>query len=522
MNRTIVLAGGTVLDGTGETATRADVLVRDGRIEAVGDLSAAVDADTVDVTGRVVAPGFIDVHAHTDLTPMLSDEHQPTKVAGIRQGVTTEVCGNCGSSPFPVREFDPDDPYLGSLPPEMRRGFANLADYRAALGEQALVANLAPLVGHGTLRTTVVGREDRPATPDELRELQRRTDEAMEQGAFGLSSGLIYAPGLFADTDELVALAEVAARHGRPYTTHMRDEGDAVVAAVEEALTIGRRSGAGVQISHHKAIGRRNWGRSQDTLVMIDRARESGVDVSVDVYPYTAGSTALAALLPPWVLAGGPDEALAHLRDTAAIERMRRDYEDGLPGWQNLVELAGWDNLVIAGGPPYAGRSLAEIAEDRGRHPLDVMVDRLLEDPMTIVILHMMDANEVVSIGEARFALVGSDGVPLPGMQHPRLAGTFARVLARAEGDLDTLAWTVHRMTGMPAARFGVPDRGEVRRGYVADLVVFDPSSVQDNATYLDPLLPPSGVDHVLVGGRFVVRDGALTAARPGAVLTPR
>ncbi|MCA1713551.1 MAG: D-aminoacylase [Actinobacteria bacterium] len=424
----VILRGATVIDGTGSPASVADVGLDGGVIAVVGDLAAATAADDVDVRGRVIAPGFIDVHAHTDLSNFLGAEHDDVKLAGMRQGVTTEVCGNCGSSPFP--DLHPDDegsdPYLRAASAGSVRGyFPSLADYRAAASELALVANLAPLVGHGTLRASAMRYEDRAPRTEELVQMQRALAQALDEGAFGLSSGLMYSPGVYARSDEAVALARVLAPYDRPYTTHMRDEADRVVESVEESLDVARRAGVALQISHHKIAGRRNWGRSERTLGLIADAREAGIEVHIDVYPYTAGSTFLAALLPPWANAGGPVALLTQLRDPAVRARIARDFE-------------------------------------------------------------------------------------------------FARVLRRAcDRDNAALVDLVHRATGAAAAKFRLRDRGTIAPGKAADLVVFDPASVADNATYEQPWLGPTGVDHVLVGGGFVIRDGADTGRRAGRVLEP-
>ena len=520
MEYDLVLRGGQVLDGTGAPPRRADVGVRGDRVAAVDDLAAATAATTVDVTGCYVTPGFIDVHAHTDLVAFFDDDLTDVAAAGVRQGVTTEVPGNCGTSPWPVRRGAGDDPYLQAMPESARRTFASLAEFRAAADERgALFANLAPLLGHGSVRSAVVGDEKRGATPVEVEQMQRVVERAMDDGAFGLSSGLIYAPGMYADVDELAALAAVAGRRGRPYTSHMRDEGDRVDRALEEALEVGRRSGAPVQVSHHKVTGRRNWGRSAQTLATIEAARAGGQDVLIDVYPYTAGSTFLGALLPPWALDGGFDTALAVLRDEAGRDRLRVEYADEASSWQNFPALVGWSSIVLSGTGERAGLSIAEVARGTGRDEVDVFADVLLEDPGTMCLVHAMEPGEVDTIGRQPFAVVGSDGVPLPGHQHPRLAGTFARVLARTAHDPGLLADQVHRATALPAQRFGLTGRGTVSVGALADLAVVDPQRVSDRSTYEAPMLPPDGIPHVVVAGRQVVRDGALTGARPGRVL---
>ena len=516
MSFDVVLRGGEIFDGTGAPPRRADVGIAGERIDTVGDLSAAQAREVVDVTGLSVGPGFVDVHAHTDLVCFLGDEHVDVKAAGIRQGVTTEVPGNCGSSPFPVR--GDDDPYLGAF--GGRHRFESVAEYRSALGREQLYANMAPLLGHGTVRAAVIGRDARPPTDDELAEMRRLVAQAMDEGAFGFSSGLIYAPGVYAQTEELVALASEMRRHGRPYTTHMRDEGDHVTDAVAEALRIGAEGGVAVQISHHKLAGKRNWGRSNETLAQIEAARAAGTDVTIDVYPYTAGSTFLAAILPPWALDGGPNAMLERLKDSTSLDKIRSDFVEGLPGWQSLVDLADWDSIVIAGEPPYAGHSIRELASNEGMDETTFVARVLTENPGTLIILHMMREDEVRAIGDQPFAMVGSDGIPVPGQQHPRLAGTFARILNRHASDDNALADAIRRMSNLPAQRFALPDRGTIEAGKIADLVVFDRRTVTDRATYDEPLLYPSGIPHVLLGGKFAVRDGKLKSPA-GRVLEP-
>ena len=524
----LLVRGGTVIDGTGAAAQRADVGVTDGRIAAVGDLSSATAVVIVDAGGKAVTPGYIDVHAHTDVTPALLERHPEVALAGIRQGVTTEVCGNCGFTVFPTSPqraegFARHTALFGTrIPP-----FADLDAYQAHLEQFPMVPNMAPLVGHGSIRAGVMGFDQRPPTPEELAEMERAADVAFEQGAFGLSSGLIYPPGIFGDTDEVAALAKPGARRGRVYTTHMRNEGDRVIDAIDEALGIGRLAGIPVQISHHKVSGRGNWGRSSETLAHIDTARSQGVDVTCDVYPYTAGSTNLSAVLPPWVHDGGPDAMVARLQSPAERKRIAADIETGLPEWEDFVRPNGWESIVIASSPrrPEAeGRSVAELADASGKSPTDEAADLLIEHKgQVLMVVHSMQEDDVRAILASPFAMIGSDGVPVPGKPHPRLAGTFARILGHYCRDvgLFDLPTAVHKMTGMPAARFGLHDRGVIAEGKVADLVVFDPQTVIDRSTYADPLLPPDGVTFVAVAGTAVVSDGEFTGAHPGRVLEP-
>ncbi|HET8591151.1 MAG TPA: hypothetical protein VFM01_16060, partial [Nakamurella sp.] len=451
-------------------------------------------------------------------------------VAPLRQGVTTEVCGNCGESPFPrtAAHGPAVDDYTRVGFQVDAGGFESLDAYAQALSGVPMPTNQAPLLGHGMLRGAAMGFDDRPPGDDELALMRRLAYQAFEQGAFGLSTGLMYTPGQFAATAEVAAIAAVAARFDAPYVTHMRDEADRVHQSIAEALQIGRESGAGVQISHHKVAGRGNWGRSAQTLAMLDAARSAGQDVSIDVYPYTAGSTGLHSLLPPWVQAGGLAAQLPRMADRAVRERVARDFVTGLDGWQNLAGQAGWANVVIAGSPSdpaIEGLSVAQLAADSGRDPADVVCDIVSADAgRTVVVLHMMADDDVAAIRGWTGAMLGSDGVPLPGKPHPRIAGTFARALrAPRPGDpWAGLADRVRRMTSMPAARYRVPDRGVLAVGAVADVVVFDPATVTDNATYPDPLLPPDGIEHVLVAGVHSVAGGELTGRFAGQVLRAR
>ncbi|HEX9888214.1 MAG TPA: D-aminoacylase [Nitriliruptorales bacterium] len=512
----LILRHGTVMDGTGSAAVVTDIGIRDGRIAAIGDLDAATAELERDVTGRVVSPGFIDVHAHTDQAPFLADGNDHIKLASIRQGVTTEVPGNCGFCPFPVAAA----PEASDPPTNHFRGFTTLAGYRAALAEIPLAVNLAPLAGHHSLRGTVVGYDDRAPTAEELGEMRRLLRGAMDDGAFGFSTGLVYAPGRFATTEEVAELAREAAHAGRPYVTHMRDEADEVDVAVAEALQIGRTSGAAVQISHHKVALEHNWGRSEITLAMIEAARGGGQDVTIDVYPYTAGSTGLVNVLPVAALEGGPDAIRERLQDGEARRRLAEELSGG-PRYRS-----GWSDIVLAsadGHEDEQGRSIAEIVAATGRDPVDYVCDVLLDDPWAIMLAHGMDPDEVATIGSRPYAMVGSDGIPMPGHQHPRISGTFARVLGAAARDRDgrDLPDLIRRMTSLPAQKFAIPDRGVLARGKVADVVVFDPATVADRATYEDPWQPPVGIELVLLAGTAVVLDGRDTGHAGGRVLEP-
>lgn len=523
----VLVRGGLLFDGSGHPATAADVGIVGDRVEAIGSLASATAAHVVDATGMCVAPGFIDSHTHSDMACFQPAESVDVIMAAVRQGVTTEVCGNCGFSPFPCPPGRrPEiERHLSTLFASAPIVWTDLAGYSRAVRERGLAANLAPLVGHGSLRAAVLGFSDRPARPDELVAMARLLEEALEQGSPGLSSGLVYIPGTFAGTGELVTLAGSLARHHRPYVSHIRGETEMVAESVAEAIRIGHDAAVPVHISHHKVAGRENWGRTEETLELVTSSRQAGLDVTMDVYPYTAASTLLYALLPNWTQAGGLGSMLDRLRDGQARERIRRDFDEGLAGWQNIPKAAGWDSIVISNCPgrtELEGRSLTELALDAGKPAPDYVFDLLVEQRGDVMmIIHMMDEADVSRVLAYDATMIGSDGIPLPGKPHPRWAGTFARVLGRYTRELGLfdLATAIRKMTSLPAERFGLAGRGSLSPGSFADLVVFNYATVLDTATFESPLSPPVGIQHVFVNGRQVVRDGALTDLRPGLVL---
>ncbi|MFI6481179.1 amidohydrolase family protein [Nonomuraea sp. NPDC050663] len=501
----LLLRGALLADGTGTPLRAADVGAARGRLTVLPPGEPAPAAVTRDVTGLVVAPGFIDVHTHSDDVALLEPPDDRLAHAAVRQGVTVEICGNCGSSLFPTPRF-PD-----------------FEAFAKAHAEAPRANHLASLSGHGTLRAAVVGLADRPATAGELDRMRAILDADLRAGATGLSTGLIYTPGTYAGTGEVTALAEIAARYGKPYVTHLRDEMAGVEEALEEAVEIARRSGAALHVSHHKSAGRHAWGRTARTLARMAELRADGMDVTCDVYPYTAGSTSLSAMLPPWAGEGGFAALQARLADPAQRERMRAAIAAGVPGWENTVGNGGWDRVSVACAPhlpAVEGSRIADLAHASAQDPLDVVADLLAGGEVTII-SHSMREDDVRRVLSWEHTMIGSDGVPRPGRPHPRWAGTFARVLGHYSRELRVLSLeeAVRRMTGLAAARFGLRGRGVVRDGAHADLVVFDPARVADRAGYGSPLLPPDGVELVVVAGEIVVSGGAVTGARPGRPL---
>ena len=524
----VKIVGGQVIDGTGAPARRADVGLTGDRITSVGDLAAEPAGRTIDAAGRVVTPGFIDMHSHSDWR-LWGNRRAESK---IRQGVTTEVVGNCGFSPAPVSdEYRSEmEGFALYVPPGMDFSWRSVGDYLARYESLGVALNVAQLIGHGTLRLAAMGFARRPPTAGEQRAMERMMDEAMADGAWGLATGLIYAPGSYAATEEIIGIARRAAGRGF-YASHIRGEGATLLDAVAEAIQVGREGGLPAQVSHIKAAGRPNWGKVADALALIDAARAQGQDVMADVYPYTASSTTLRTLLPDWVLEGGIDAMLKRLADPRDRERIRRELTGGGEGLLRGLE---WSDIMVAYAPsrPEAqGRRLAEIAAARGEDPLDAAIEVIVaEQGKGYMILFQLDEADLRRALAHPHVMIGSDGSALAaegplavGKPHPRSYGTFPRVLGRYARDERalTLPEAVWKMTGLPARRLGLADRGVLAPGAMADVVVFDAATVGDRATYEDPHRYAAGIGHVLVNGRVVVADGEHTGALPGRVLRP-
>jgi N-acyl-D-amino-acid deacylase len=472
----LIIRDGVVIDGTGARRKRADVAIVGDRIAAVGELRTARATDTIDAANRIVAPGFIDVHTHDDRA-LLTDAGMIPKTS---QGVTTVVAGNCGVSLAPLTLSDEPPPPLNLLGAEADFCYGRFADLAAAFEESSPPVNAAYFVGHSTLRVGVMGRDlDRPATAAEIDRMQATLADALAHGAIGLSTGLAYPPAAAATTDEVAALAEVAGQYGGLYSTHLRDEGDHQMAALDEAFEIAERARVPVILSHHKCHGRKNFGRSAETLAAIDDAG-SRIAVGFDVYPYTAGSTTLFA---------------------SFVEQAER-------------VMITWSEPC----PEAAGRDLHDLASEFGC-TTDATIDRL--SPAG-AIYFMMSEDDVQRILSHPMAMIGSDGLPHDQHPHPRLWGTFPRVLGHYARDLGlfTLEEAVRKMTSLPAANFGLVDRGVLRKGAFADVVVFDPETIADVATYENPTRPARGIDRVIVNGEIVCDGARLAGSGSGRLLT--
>jgi N-acyl-D-amino-acid deacylase len=523
----VLFRGCEVVDGTGAPRFRADVAVAGGRVAAIGAPAAEVDADRcIDARGLVLAPGFIDLHAHSDLAVLTDPEH----LAKTAQGVTLEVLGQDGLSYAPV-----DDPTLAALRRQLSGwngdpdGFD--WDWRSVGGyldrvDRGCAVNVAYLVPHGTLRMRTVGQDDRPATADQLAAMRRLLADGLEQGALGMSSGLTYVPGMYADTGELIDLCRVVASYGGFHAPHQRSYGAGALDGYREMVEIAERSGCPVHLTHATMNFPVNAGRAGELLDLVDDAIARGIDVTMDSYPYLPGATTLAALLPSWAAAGGPSALLDRLRDPGVRPEIARHLEvTGSDGCHGVP--IDWSTIEISGSrdPAAVGLTVTELARRRGRAAADTCFDLLLDDELsTSCLMHVGNEANVRFILRHPAHLVGSDGLLTGGKPHPRGWGTFPRFLARYVRDLGLLSLEecVAKMTGRAARRLGLDDRGVIRIGSAADIVLFDPDTVADTATFERPRQAPIGIAYVMINGEFVIDAGVRTDRVPGRAIRRR
>lgn len=525
----LIIRGGEVIDGTGgQAARRADVGVIGDRIAAVGDLSGVKAGREIDATGKIVAPGFIDVQGQSGTT-LLADGNAESH---IRQGITSEIIGEGGSPAFWTAADTADNEALA--PFGVTIDWTGFAGYFNRLRQSGTTVNVGTFVPATQVRRNIIGMDNRPPTADELARMEAMVDQAMRDGAFGLSSALIYVPGTFAKTEELVALARVAAKHKGIYISHIRGESFNLFNALDEAIAIGRDAGLPVVIFHLKVAAKAYWGRMNEAVAKIEKANAAGSRVSATMYPYAAGGTGLSATLPLWVQEGGREKMLERLKDPAIRARARNEIETKLDGWENLLMAATFDGIQVASVPrdfdqSIVGKRIGQIAAERKANPWDVYFQLLTESGGRIgALYHMMSEEDVATGLRAPFVTIGTDssalrseGLLARGAPHPRSYGTFPRVLGKYVRDDKVLSLhdAVHRMTGAAAAQMGLPERGILRERYFADIVVFDPASVKDTATYEQPHQYPIGIEHVVVNGVPVVDPKGLTGARPGRPL---
>jgi N-acyl-D-amino-acid deacylase len=524
----VIFAGGRVVDGSGAPWFRGDVGLRGDRVAAVGDLSTAAARRRIDATGLVLAPGFIDMMGQSEYN-VLVDGRAASK---ITQGITTEITGE-GASIAPLNARMLADAkarydHYGVTP-----SFTTLEGYFEEFARRGVALNLATFVGAGGVRNLIIGKDKRPPTREELKAMEAAVAQAMEQGALGLSTSLIYVPDNFASTEEIIALAKVAARYGGSYITHQRDEGDdrsgGLDVSLDEVFRIARTAGIPAEIYHLKASGKRNWGRMPGLLRRIEEARAQGLDVSADQYPWAASSNALDASLPFWVREGGADKLVARLSDPAQRARAREDFVKENPEWPESASRILVTSVLNPDLKGYQGKTVAEIARDAAKDPFEALVDTVIADRghTTRVTFSMSEEDVRAALKHPLVSFctdspaMAEDGILSKERSHPRAWGSAARVLGKyvREEKLLSLEEAIRKMTSLPASRMRLHDRGILRPGMAADLVVFDPATVRERSSYTDPLHYSEGIPYVVVNGQFVVDRGKITTARPGRIL---
>lgn len=526
----ILITGGMLVDGTGAPAVPMDLAIDGAKITGIFKRAEAKAMMCIDAKGMIVCPGFVDIHSHSDMHLLAN----PLAESKIMQGVTTELVGNCGTSAAPL---------LGTARTAAEEAGENLSvevdwttvdEYMLRLNNMRTSVNACMLVGAETIRKSVLGDKDVRPTKDQLDLMRSLVGDAMLQGAFGVSSGLIYAPGCYADTEELIALASIAASFGGMYASHIRGEGRTLVKAVAEAIEIGRESHARVEISHHKACGQANWGKVRETLGMILQARAEGVDVAFDVYPYTASCTSLDSILPPWAREGEKEAVLARLKDPSLRARIITELQTPSDEWEAVAAETGWESITLVDfknnhNKRFENKSVSTIAKELGKDPTETALDLISDERLRVsAIFHEINEEDVLRVITDPLSVIGSDGCAekpygpnSESATHPRAYGTFPRVLRRYAIDKAALSIeeAIRKMTSAPAGRIGLEDRGTLAKGMAADVVIFDPSKVRDKATFEDSHRYPEGIEYVIVNGVLTVELGKHTKERNGQVI---
>jgi len=528
----LAILGGMVVDGTGRPGLRTDVGIQGDRILRVGPVKKGEALREISAAGAVVCPGFIDTHSHSDIMALAEPELLPK----LMQGITTELLGQDGIGAAPINPESSGQwrQYLSGLSgdPPISWDWKSLGQYAERLSSAKTGTNMAVLIPQGNIRMVVMGMDNVPAEESHLRAMEDEVRKAMEEGAVGISLGMIYMPCIFSKRDELVRLFRISGRMGGFFVVHIRSGGDQLLESIDEVADIAREAEIPLHVSHFKAAGKRNWHKMSLALEAVDRARQEGLDISFDIYPYTAGSTMFLAVLPPWALEGGVQKTLQRLRDSSLRNSIRHQFinppppEPGGAAWENYVNNVGWENIVISSvesqkNQSWVGRSVADIAGEKGKDPSETAFEILLEEEGRVgMIIFSMDEENVAMGLRHPLGMICTDGL-LGGRPHPRVYGTFPRVLGhyvRERKDM-TLVEAVRKMTSLPARRLGLKDRGVLAEGMAADLVVFDPETVLDQSTYDNPRQYPVGIRHVIVNGVHSVENGQFTGQRGGRVL---
>ncbi len=516
-----------IIDGSGSKPYEGSVLIDGERIEAVGQVGDVTADVVIDAKNNVVCPGFIDTHSHSDLEVF----KEPQLYAKVMQGVTTEFLGQDGISmaPLPVEYISPWRKNLAGLDgdkDDLNWEFKTTEGYLDMLAQNGSGTNLAYLIPHGNVRMEAMGLDGRLAEPAELEKMKSVLRRELEAGGFGLSTGLIYMPCAYGDTNEVVELCKVAAEFDRPFVIHQRSEADTIVDSMKEVIEVGRKSGVAVHFSHFKICGKNNAHHFEPVLKLLDDASAAGIRVSLDQYPYVAGSTMLGVILPPWVHDGGTDKLLKRLESAEDRKRMVKDITEGIHGWDNFVQFAGLDGIFVtsvknAKNEDAIGKNLIELGEMRGKDPLDATFDLLYQEDNAVGMVDFYGLEEHVKAFMSRPEMnVCTDGL-LGGKPHPRVFGAFPRVLGKyvREENVMPLEEAIRKMTSRPAEVFKVKERGLLKPGYFADVTIFNPDTIIDKGTYVEPRQYPEGIEYVFVNGTLAVKEGKPTDATSGKVL---
>lgn len=525
----VIIRGGTVYDGTGRPPMRGDVGIKGDRIAAVGNLSSATAPMVIDARGLALAPGFINMLSHSESSLIVDGR----SLGEIKQGVTTQIFGESSMGPLNDRMKQRLRESQGDVKFDI--AWTTLAEFLTYLEKRGISQNVASFIGAPTIREYVIGLEDKPPTPEQLEQMRELVRREMEAGALGVTTALIYPPAFFAKTDELIELCKVAARYKGKYTTHMRSEGNQLIEGVQETIRVSREAGLPAEIYHLKASGAANWHKMDRVISMIEEARRQGLKITADMYTYTAGGTGLDASMPPWAFDGGREAAYKRLRDPATRKKIADAVRTPTNDWENLYLLAGSPDRILLASfksealKPLTGKTLAEVAKMRGKDPVETIMDLVLEDRSRVgTIYFLMSEDNIrkqirqpwVSFGSDA-ASMAAEGVFLKSSAHPRAYGNFARLLGKyvREEKVISLAEAVRRLSGLPATNLGLDHRGFLQEGMFADVVVFDPQTIADRATFENPHQYAIGVRHVFVNGIQVLKDGEHTGAKPGRAL---
>ncbi len=516
----LVIKNGNIIDGSGKPSYKADIGVSNGKIGRIGKMDEEAE-NIIDATGLAVSPGFIDFHSHSDFSLLAN----PRAESKIRQGITTEVIGNCGDSAAPVLKDKLDlvreKSNIEDL--DLKWDWLSMKDYLSRLKHQGIGLNVVPLIGHNIIRASVMGYEERAPDLNEMECMKDLIHQAMDEGAKGLSSGLIYAPGCFAENRELVELNQVVSDRNGLYTTHMRSEGNQLVEAVKETLAVGEQTGVSVHISHHKASGEKNWGKVEQTLALIDDANQKGLDVTADQYPYTASCTGLTSILPYWMLEGSVQDIVQRLINIKIREKLNNEI-CVRPDYFETTYLSFCKN-----NPEFEGLNIKTLAAKLKKNPLTAVYDLLVQEKTNVgIVSFAMSEKDVCTVMRHPKVMFGTDGQALAdygvlhkGKPHPRNYGTFPRIIRKyvKEEKVISIEEAVRKMTGLPAQRLGLTDRGQILEGKCADISIFNLETIRDAATFSDPHQYPIGIEYVLVGGQIIISRGKHTNALAGTIL---